>query len=207
MTKKSNSRLQYKIAVSDSSRMCGSLITDARRVPMSVDLKLLETVRDAVQSNEFWQSYLTNFAFDYPPEVSTHLAVFLEPYPSYILDGQKTVESRFSVKRIPPYRRVGVGDVLLLKGTGGPIVGIGRISQVWSYHIDPESLCELQSVFSDALCAQDPEFWAERSNASFATLMRLDHVQSIAPVYVGKSDRRGWVVLRRRSRQMSLWNE
>lgn len=174
---------------------------------MPMDSKLLETVRDAVQSSEFWQPYFEELAFDNPPEVSTHLAVFVQPYLRYVLDGQKTVESRFSVNQTPPYGKVGVGDVLLLKRTGGPIVGIGRIGQVWFYQIDSESLHELQTAFSAALCAQDPQFWAELSNGSYATLMRLEHVESIAPIKIGKSDRRGWVVLRKRSRQMLLWNE
>ncbi len=169
--------------------------------------KLMETVHDAVRTDEFWGSHFERLAIDQPAKVSTHLGIFVEPYLQYVLNGEKTIESRFSVRRRTPYRRVGVGDVLLLKRAAGPIVGISKISQVWFYHIDPESLCELQSVFSEALCAQDPQFWAERLRASFATLMRLEHVYPIEPIYIEKKDRRGWVVLRKRSQQMLLWNE
>lgn len=174
---------------------------------MSMSSMLLDDVRNAVCSDEYWQSYFGSLAFEQPAEVATHLAVFVEPYLQYLLDGQKTVESRFSINRRPPYHRVSVGDVLLLKRTGGPVVGISQVSQVWFYRLDPDSFCELRSEFAAALCAQDPEFWAKRSGASFATLMRLENVRRIEPIHVKKRDRRGWVVVRKRSRQLMLWNE
>jgi ASC-1-like (ASCH) protein len=53
--------------------------------------------------------------------------VFIEPYLQFILDGQKTVESRFSANRSAPYQQVGKGDVVLLKRTGGPVMGVGSV--------------------------------------------------------------------------------
>ena len=173
---------------------------------MSMSSMLLDDVRNAVCLDEYWQSYFDSLAFGEPAEVATHLAVFVEPYLQYVLDGQKTVESRFSINRLPPYRRVSVGDVLLLKKAGGPVVGISQVSQVWFYQLTPDSFCELRSEFAAALCAQNPEFWVERSNASFATIMRLENVRAIKPIHVEKRDRRGWVVVRKRSRQLMLWN-
>lgn len=168
---------------------------------------LIERIRHAVGQDSFWQDYLVQYAVKSPPPVSVHLAILVEPYLQYVLDGKKTVESRFSVRQSPPYGSVKDGDVLLLKRVSGPIVGLCQVATVWSYRLDPESLSELRAEFAAAICAQDPEFWNERSSASFATLMRLQNVRPISPVHVKKRDRRGWVVLRRRSRQHLLWDE
>jgi hypothetical protein len=95
----------------------------------------------------------------------------------------------------------------LLKRVGGPIVGLCQVGTVWFYHLDPDSLSELRSEFAAAMCAQDPDFWDERSSASFATLMRMQNVHPIDPIHIEKRDRRGWVVLRKRSRQLLMWTE
>jgi hypothetical protein len=47
--------------------------------------------------------------------VARQLFDMVEPYLGYILEGKKTIESRFSKPLIPPYRRVALGDVVLLK--------------------------------------------------------------------------------------------
>lgn len=172
---------------------------------MSPKSILIEKVRDAVEADAFWQPYLDDLAISWPPSVTVHLGVFVEPYLQFILDGQKVVESRFSVNRQPPFGCVHDGDVLLLKAAGGPVVGLAQISSVWSYELDSDSFAELRSEFAAALCAQDPLFWEDRSSASFATLMRLQNVHSFGPIEIDKRDRRGWVVLRRRTKQLLLW--
>lgn len=168
---------------------------------------LIEQVRNAVTDDPFWEPYLNDFAMKWPPSVAVHLGIFVEPYLQYILDGQKIVESRFSVHRHPPFGAVKEGDVLLLKEAGGPVVGVSQVGTVWEYELNPESFSELRSEFAAALCAQDPAFWEDRAAASFATLMRLEKVRTIQPIAVEKRDRRGWVVLRSRSRQLLLWED
>ena len=129
---------------------------------------------------------------------SVHLAIFIEPYLKYVLEGSKTVESRFSIPRCPPWNRVQKGDILLLKASGGPVVGICQISMVWYYHLNPQTWAHLRKDFTDSLRAQDPKFWASRSRASYATLMRVEHVRSLPRFTFPKADRRGWVVLSER---------
>jgi hypothetical protein len=120
----------------------------------------------------------------------------VEPYLSYVLDGRKTIESRFATRRYAPYGRINPGDMILLKESGGPIRGLCEVSEVWFYNLTPDSWRYLQREFAKDLCAQEPDFWIERQNASFATLMSLESVRQIAPVEFPKQDRRGWVVLR-----------
>ncbi len=167
----------------------------------------LEQGRLAVADNKEWTEYLDKNLFRPPPAVSAHLGVFVEPYLSYVLDGSKTIESRFSLNQCDPFGSVTKGDIVLVKEAAGPVVGLCRVSMVWSYVLDPESLTEIRSIFEPAMRVESESFWAERTDAAFATLMQIDHVTRIQPFTIEKKDRRGWVVLKRRSKQLMLWNE
>ena len=160
--------------------------------------KLLAHLRDAA-TTEDWRTVLQEFTRLGPPSVSLHLAVLVEPYLEFILDGLKTVESRFSIRPIPPYRRVEPQDVVLLKASGGPVVGAFTVSAVWHYRLDPASWSEVRRDFAAALCAQSG-FWDERATAEYATLLRISDVRRLAPVILPKKDRRGWVILADRSK-------
>jgi ASC-1-like (ASCH) protein len=131
-----------------------------------------------------------------PSAFGLHLAIFVEPYLRYILEGKKTVESRFSERRVAPYESVRRDDVILLKKSGGPIVGLCQATDIWYYELDPQSWRNIRTGFSKMLCAQDPDFWNQRKSAEFATLIRLTNVLKINPFKYVKSDRRGWVVLK-----------
>lgn len=130
-------------------------------------------------------------------EPTLHIAVFVEPYLRYILERRKTIESRFGVRRSPPYGQVREGDILFLKRSGGPVCGVCKVSQVWFYRLNRSSWNEIRKQFSEALCAQDPQFWKDREAATFATLMRIENVRRLDPIEIRKRDRRGWVVIKR----------
>lgn len=125
-----------------------------------------------------------------------HIAVMREPYLSYVLSGKKTVESRFLQHRRPPYQRVNRGDVLLFKAQSGPIVGTALVGSASHYAIDPDVWRFIQGRFSSALCA-DEQFWEERQNAKYCSLIRVRCTTRIDPILIDKRDRRGWVVLQR----------
>lgn len=125
-----------------------------------------------------------------------HLAIFVEPYLQYIIEGKKTVESRFSVNRIAPFKKIFQGDLILLKKSSGPIIGFCLVKDVWFYQLKPSTWNEIRNNFESALCAQDPQFWESRIHASYATLIKLGEFNSFSPIKFRKRDRRGWVVLK-----------
>jgi len=129
-------------------------------------------------------------------ESGLHLAIFVEPYLGFLLDGAKTVESRFSKVRCPPYGRVSSGDVVLAKKSGGPVVGVFQVGSIWSYEVDASTWLEIRKQFAVALCMDRNEFWDGRASSSFATLMKVERAVRIDPMRWPKKDRRGWVVLR-----------
>jgi predicted transcriptional regulator len=153
---------------------------------------------------EGWSDVLSPFDGHAIPPVSLHLAVFVEPYLSFILDGRKTIESRFSVRPMPPFGCVDAGDVVLLKESGGPVVGAFTATAAWDYRLDPATWHELRRDFAVALCAQDA-FWEEREGAEYATLIQVSHPRRLPSVSIPKRDRRGWVVVADRNWNDRLW--
>jgi len=156
---------------------------------------LVDEISTHLQPHPYWGPRLSTS----PPNSTgaIHLAVFVEPFLQFVLEGNKTVESRFSTNRCAPYQSVQAGDVLLLKRSSGPVVAIAEVGQVWFYELDPAAWRIIKSKFGPLLRIEDPEFWRQKSSACFATLMRLERVEAIPPVSCAKRDRRGWVVLDR----------
>ena len=113
-----------------------------------------------------------------------HLAILCEPYLQWILQGKKTIESRFSVRQGLPYRRVSIGDILLLKRTSGPVVAYCSVEAVIYATRKPEDLYWQLHQFS--------------KDTKYATLMRVHQVQHLDPIEVGRArgDRRPWIILR-----------
>jgi ASC-1-like (ASCH) protein len=122
-----------------------------------------------------------------------HLAVLVEPYLEYLFAGKKTIESRFSIHRIAPFEEVLEGDVVLLKRSGGPVVGVALVGQTEFFHLAPNTWARVKS-YSRQICA-DVEFWHSRRDKRYATLLHIADIIPLEPFEVEKSDRRAWVVL------------
>jgi hypothetical protein len=125
--------------------------------------------------------------------VGVHLGVFIEPFLEAILDGRKTIESRFGVHRSPPFDRVQPGDLILLKRSGGPVVGIALAGEATYYHLDSDVLEDIRERFATQIYAEDDEFWNARAQKRFASLIEIDEVTKIETLSIEKRDRRGWV--------------
>lgn len=127
--------------------------------------------------------------------VSLHLAVLLEPFLGLLMDGTKTIESRFSRVRCAPYGCLNEGDVVAVKKAGGPVVGAFIAGPVTSCRLTGHRLDELRELYSAQICATGQEFWAERADCTYATLVEVTHIRSLPAVAFPKKDRRGWVRL------------
>jgi hypothetical protein len=124
-----------------------------------------------------------------------HLAIVREPYLSKILSGQKTIESRFSKRGIPPFDSVSAGDTVLLKKPGGPVVAHAFVRGVICLKATrQEQIASLVKRFTSALRLSD-DFLASRRDCMFCTLIELTNVTTVHPYSVGKRDRRGWMII------------
>lgn len=165
---------------------------------------LLERLRIALADDEFWSKYLDSFARADQPERSLHVAVFQEPFLTWVLEGKKQVESRFSRNKVVPYGVVQTGDAVVLKQVAGPVLGICHIGSTSSYRLDPRTWKFIREEFAELLCAPGEEFWSAREGARFATLMFLEEARSLPNIEYPKSDRRGWLVESGPTYQQSL---
>jgi hypothetical protein len=156
--------------------------------------ELIRNLKKAVAGNEFWEKEIDNCI---ESTNNIHLAIFIEPFLQWIIEGKKVVESRFSVNKCAPYQKILRGDLIVLKKSGGPIVAIAKAGTVWFYNLDPESWKDIKDNFTKLICAQDPSFWESRKSATYATLVKLENVFKVSePFQFPKRDRRGWIVLK-----------
>ncbi len=158
----------------------------------------LSQIRRELRGDSHWDAKLSG-----QDGSSVHLAVLVEPYLSYVLDGSKTIESRFSSRQCAPFGRVRTGDVVLLKGASGPVKGLFEVARTWSFDLRTAPLAEIRAKFGNELRADD-DFWEARSAAEYATLLRVRAVRAVTPMACPKKDRRGWVVLTDRREQLDL---
>lgn len=147
----------------------------------------LDRVRRALRDDRQWLASL-----DRAPAI--HLAVLVEPYLGHVLAGRKTVESRFTKHRTTPFRMVSAGDIVFLKRSGGPVVGVIRVRAV-EYVVLSAATWPRVRKLGNQLCA-DATFWEDRINKTYASLLHVGAVTPMEPVTVRKRDRRPWVVLK-----------
>lgn len=156
---------------------------------------LVDAVSLRLEAHPYWGHRLSQVANPRRESRTIHLAVFIEPFLQFVLDGTKTVESRFSMYRCAPYQAVEPGDALLLKKSAGPIIAVAEVSKVWYYELDSKAWHTIKTRFGPLLRIEDPTFWQRKASSCFATLMHLERVEQFRPVACSKKDRRGWVVL------------
>jgi hypothetical protein len=125
----------------------------------------------------------------------THLAVMTGHYLDRLLDGTKTIESRFTRNRVAPFERVTDGDVIFFKPSPGPITAAGLAGVVHHLDLGAVPLDQVADRYAAAIAPSDASFWADRAAARYATLVTMLDVVKTVPVPVRKRDRRGWVVL------------
>jgi ASC-1-like (ASCH) protein len=145
--------------------------------------------------DSFWESFLYNDINASKFTGLVHIAILSKEYLEKILQGKKSVEARFSIHRKAPYGIVNRGDVIMLKLTGGPILGISMVDEAFSYQLDAKTLRDIRLQYAEELQIDDEEFWKQRKNAKYATLIKLSHVRAMRPISYIKRDRRAWVVL------------
>jgi hypothetical protein len=167
---------------------------------------LLTCVEKHLHEKPFWERGYKSLGAAKKNQRSIHLAVFVEPFLKFLLDGRKTVESRFSIHRMAPFGCVHSGDLVLIKASGGPVVAMAEVSHVWYYQLDAPAWDVIRNRFGEQLCVEDPAFWKSKESSCFATLMQFAKVDKIEPLNCSKRDRRGWVVLGGPQRQPSLFS-
>lgn len=124
-----------------------------------------------------------------------HIAIFIGSAIEDILIGKKTIESRFSQSRVLPYGEVSKDDIILLKKSGGDILGQAIVDNVLYYdNLNPSSVEVLKKEYSDAIAAGE-KFWLTKKNSKYGTLIFLKKPKRfVFPLQFKKKDRRPWLL-------------
>jgi hypothetical protein len=154
---------------------------------MSQFADVLPQVRSAIADDPLWTRLFEQAR-------GVHIAILNEPFLTYILEGRKTIESRFSKNRGPPFERVRTDDLVLLKRSSGPVVGVAHVERAEFLTLDETTWPRVRAL-SEQLCA-DNSFWLARADKHYASLLYVKEVRQFHPFKIDKTDRRGWVVLR-----------
>lgn len=126
---------------------------------------------------------------------SLHLGVFTEPYLTYMLDGKKTIESRFSKNKIMPYNQISKDDIVIVKKSSGNIVAYFTIKEVLFFNLNQTSIDEIKTKYNKQLCV-DESFWVSKSNSNYATLIIIDEIVKINPFRIDKKGMQTWIKLK-----------
>ncbi|MHC4423614.1 MAG: ASCH domain-containing protein [Planctomycetota bacterium] len=88
-----------------------------------------------------------------------HLVILKKPYLEAILDGGKTVESRFTKTKRPYFGRVLPGDKLFLKESSGPVCATAKATAVKNFeNLTPGKIIAIKQQYNHYIGGSD-EHW------------------------------------------------
>ena len=125
-----------------------------------------------------------------------HLGIFGMPYLTYMLDGQKTIESRFSKNKILPYQKISKDDIVIVKKSGGNVIAYFTIKKVLFFDLTQTSIDEIKQKYSKQLCV-DESFWISKRDSKYATLIFIDQFVHLKPFSIHKKGMQTWIKLKR----------
>lgn len=126
-----------------------------------------------------------------------HLAIFKGDGGELILSGEKTVESRFTLKKLSPFGQISSGDLVYIKPSGKDIIGQFRVKKVIFYNgLENGDLKEIREKYGDKIQA-DEGYWDSKKSSKYGSLIFIGESSRFitAPLKIPKKDLRGWVVL------------
>jgi hypothetical protein len=149
------------------------------------------TVRDENCPKKTWDN-ITSVSNGY-----IHIAIVDSHTAHLILQGKKHIETRFSINKHIPYGRISEGEIIFIKISGGPIVGVMQAERVCFYaDLNVDDVNDLKSEYNDLIQAKN-EYWKQKRTSRFATFIYLSNIEQTEPFWLNKKDRSGWCIYER----------
>jgi len=124
-----------------------------------------------------------------------HLGIFTEPCLTYMLEGKKTIESRFSKNKILPYNQIEEDDIVIVKKSGGDVVAYFTIKKIMFFDLNATSIEKIKNKYNEQLCV-DENFWTSKKNSNYATLIIIDKIVKLIPFHINKKGMQTWIKLK-----------
>ncbi|SRR5258708_3900549 len=127
-----------------------------------------------------------------------HLAIFKGEGAEKILQGIKTIEGRFSRKRMPPFGLISSGDLVYIKPSGKDIIGQFKVKKVIFFDgLDQTEIKEVKEKYGRELAVSE-DYWQGKDNCKFGSLIFIGQSSRFitSPIKLKKKDLRGWVVIK-----------
>lgn len=132
-----------------------------------------------------------------------HLAILTPGWTELILDGSKTIESRFTKVRCAPFGQVNAGDIVYMKESGGLVKGMFTVAKVETFeNLTEGQICNLfykeyrEQIFASlsASMQRPPDKWL---TAKHATLIHVSGspIAFDEPFPYRQKGRSAWLVL------------
>ena len=125
-----------------------------------------------------------------------HIAIFRQPFFDMILRGSKTIESRWSLKKIAPYQKVKKGDVILLKQSGKMVTATAKVKDVKYFELTPSIADYINEQWGKQIGIEYFDNWEAFRRKKYCTLIWLEEVKCVEPFEVKKSNGSGWLVVK-----------
>ncbi len=129
-----------------------------------------------------------------------HIAIFRQPFFDMVLSGEKTIESRWSMKKVAPYKKVEIGDKLNLKLTGQAVSATAKVKDVKYFELTPELAENIKAKWEKEIGIDKFKNWETYKNKKYCTLIWLEDVKKIQPIKVKRSNGSGWMILKDREK-------
>jgi ASC-1-like (ASCH) protein len=124
-----------------------------------------------------------------------HLVILKRLYVEAILEGRKTIESRFTMNRRAYWRKILYGDRLFIKQSSGPVCATAKVTKVRYYEgLTAEKIERLKIQYNRQILGTD-EYWKSKSNCRYGVMVWVSEAKPIEPILINKRDWRAWVVL------------
>jgi len=124
-----------------------------------------------------------------------HLVILKKPYLDAIIEGRKTIESRFTKSRQPYFGQIHPGDEIFLKLSSGPVCAVATAQAVRQFeNLTPGEIQRLKTQYNRSILGENG-YWESKRDCKYGVLIRLADVRRTKPVFINKHDWRAWVVL------------
>jgi predicted transcriptional regulator len=131
-----------------------------------------------------------------------HLAILSRNAIKAIISGEKTVEARFSQKKIPPFGLVSVGDIVYMKPPGEDLIGQFIVTKILFLEgIGSDDWVWIKERYTDQLSlgsvSEVKSYFKEHQDAKYVSIMTIGKVEQFitSPIKIIKKDLRGWLVI------------